>query len=173
MIDSNEIWKDIPNYEGIYQVSNFGNVCSLNYRHTKKKHILKKTITHDNYLCVNLSKNGKSKVLKIHQLVAMAFLNHKPCGMKLVIDHINDNKFDNRLENLQITSVRYNTCKKQEKYSSKYKGVSFRKSDKKWVARIFIDGKIIYLGAFVNEYDAHLAYQKKCNCLDSDKLFQI
>jgi TATA-box binding protein (TBP) (component of TFIID and TFIIIB) len=103
----------------------------------------------------------------------MAFLNHKPCGMKLVIDHINDNKFDNRLENLQITSVRYNTCKKQEKYSSKYKGVSFRKSDKKWVARIFIDGKIIYLGAFVNEYDAHLAYQKKCNCLDSDKLFQI
>src|SRR6056297_3432752 len=110
-----EIFKDIPNYEGLYQVSNLGIVKSRNrvvknrwefYVLKGKK--IKGSINSDGYIVVRLSKNKIEKDFKTHQLVAMAFLGHKPCGNKLVIDHINNKKSDNRLENLQITTQRHN-----------------------------------------------------------------
>lgn len=164
-----EIWKDIPNYEGLYQVSSLGNVRSLNrviYREGKFavplkgqeiKKVIKKT---KGYYCVDLYKNGKGKQFEVQQLVAMAFLGHKPCGHKLVVDHINDDKLDNRVENLQIVTIRYNACKTQGRYSSQYKGVSWCKSSNRWMARIEVNRKSKYLGLFIFEYDAHLAYQK-------------
>jgi hypothetical protein len=164
-----EIWKDVPNYEGLYQVSSIGNVKSLNrvvYRQGKFavplkgqeiKKVIKKT---KGYYCVDLYKNGKGKQFEVQQLVAMAFLGHKPCGHILVVDHINDIKTDNRVENLQIVPIRYNACKTQGRYSSKYKGVNWDKGSNKWVARIEINRKSKYLGSFTDEYQAHLAYQK-------------
>lgn len=164
-----EIWKDIPNYEGIYQVSNLGNVKSLSriIKHSKGGYKIKKEInmkTHiDIYGYVNLTlrKKGVRKSWRIHQLVAMAFLGHTPCGFKLVIDHINDVKTDNRVENLQIVTQRFNSHKTQGKYSSQYKGVHFKNENKKWRAAIVINSKLIHLGYFNSEHEAHLAYQNK------------
>jgi hypothetical protein len=155
----NEIWKDVPNYEGLYQVSNLGNIKSLNYNKTKKEKVLLPNKSTNEYLNVRLYNNNKSKVYSVHQLVAIAFLNHNICGHKLVIDHINDNKLDNRFENLQIITNRENVYKNQNKGTSKYKGVN--KSGNKWVARIRIKNERKYLGYFNCELAAHLAYQNK------------
>jgi hypothetical protein len=154
-----EIWKDIPDYEGLYQVSNIGRVR----RYVKSKKLYKLNIlTIDNrgYYHKGLCKNGSKKIFSVHQLVAKAFLNHKPNGMNLVIDHINDNKLDNRVENLQIVTQRFNARKTQGNYSSNYKGVYWNKNQKKWHSQIRINGEKKYLGRFENEYDAHLAYEK-------------
>jgi hypothetical protein len=153
-----EIWKDIPNYEGLYQVSNIGRVR----RYVKSKKIYKLSILTINqgYYRKALWKNNSQKLFFVHQLVAITFLNHRPNGMNLVIDHINDNKLDNRVENLQIVTQRYNVFKTQGNYSSQYKGVYWNKNEKKWKSRITINGKKKYLGRFENEYDAHLAYEK-------------
>jgi NUMOD4 motif/HNH endonuclease/AP2 domain len=164
-----EIWKDIPNYEGLYQVSNLGNVKSLpkewfSGNNTIRKHegkFLKFKSYNGNYCKVTLHKNAKRKIYKVHQLVAMAFLGHKPCGLKLVVDHINDIKTDNRLENLQIVTNRYNAYKTQGKHTSKYKGVSWNKVNKKWHSQISINNIKIHLGYFDCEFKAHLAYQNK------------
>lgn len=156
-----EIFKDIPSYEGLYQVSNLGNVKSLNYNKTKKEKILKSNKNSLGYKNVGLSKNGKVKSITVHQLVAMAFLNHNPCGFKLVIDHRNDNKLDNRLENLQVVTTRHNSHKTQGRYSSKYKGVHWHKHTKKWCCSIMINSNPTHLGYFNCELAAHLAYQNK------------
>ena len=162
----NEIFKDIPNYEGIYQVSNFGVVKSLG-RFSKfkdglrevKPRILKSYFAHF-YMRISLNKDGLSKKYSIHQLVAMAFLGHKPDGTtKIVVDHINNDKLDNRLDNLQLISHRKNVSK-DSKGSSKYVGVHYYKRDNKWVAYITKNWKRKHLGYFKNELEASNAYQE-------------
>jgi hypothetical protein len=162
-----EIFKDIPDYEGLYQVSNLGNVKSLSRHYLKKgkypsiskEKILKYNIMSSGYYSLSLYKEGKGKSIKIHQLVAMAFLNHKPNGYKIVVDHINNNKLDNRLENLQIISNRENASKNTKKKSSIYTGVFFRQPQKKFTALIRINNKLINLGSYSNELEAHETYQ--------------
>ena len=166
-----EIWKDIPNYEGYYQVSNLGNVKSLS-RIVKNGlgtitvcgKILKNLVnTTNGYLVVNSSKIGLVKTKQIHQLVAEAFLNHSQKGHKLVVNHKNFNRQDNRLENLEIITNRENTNKKHKKSKSKskYIGVTWHKRANKWTAQILYKRKNIHLGCFNNEIDAHNAYQNK------------
>lgn len=161
-----EIWKDIPNYEGYYQVSNLGNVKSLarfnNLGKRVKERVLKNLVnTTNGYLVVNLSKIGLVKTKQIHQLVAEAFLNHSKKGHKLVVNHKNFNRQDNRLENLEIITNRENTNKKHKKSKSKYIGVTWHKRVNKWTAQILYKRKNIHLGCFNNEIDAHNAYQNK------------
>ena len=90
----------------------------------------------------------------------MAFLNHEPCGMKIVVDHINYNIKDNRLVNLRLITNRENTSHRKKKGSSKYTGVCWHKQNLNWVAYIQVKGKNISLGSYKTEYEAHLAYQK-------------
>lgn len=146
-----EIWKDVVDYEGLYEVSDLGRVKSLK---CNRKKILKPSINARGYLQVNLG-----KTINIHKLVAMAFLNHIPCGMTLVVDHINNNKLDNRVDNLQIISQKENTLKSFRKKSSKYIGVCWDKKNYKWKSHITVNGKLKYLGRFINEFDASQAYQ--------------
>ena len=153
-----EIYKDIPNYEGHYQVSNLGNVKSIKF---KKERILKCSYTKTGYGFVNLCLNNKVTLRQVHQLVAMAFLNHKPNGHTLVVDHIDNNPLNNKLENLQVITQRQNSSKDKKGYSSKYVGVSWNKRSKKWMALLKLDGKLKSLGYFKDEYQAHLAYQKE------------
>lgn len=173
----NEIWKDIPNYEGLYQVSNLGRVKSLpkkwifnNGTLFNKDELITIGSKHKNgYLVIFLSKDKNKKFYKIHQLVAMAFLGHTPCGMLKVIDHINEIKTDNRLDNLQIISHRENVCRVREnRYTSKYKGVTLFKESNKWRAQITINNKVKHLGLYKEEIDAHNAYQNALKQLQND-----
>lgn len=165
-----EIWKDVINYEGLYQVSNLGNVKSLDRIVTKSNGVqmvlkgkeLKKSKQKTGYLKVNLYKNRIEKQFLAHQVVAIVFLNHVPNGTnEIVVDHINGIRHDNRLENLQLITNRENSSKdKIGKGSSPYIGVSFLKAKKKYESRIRYKGKLIHLGNYIDPYDAHLAYQK-------------
>ena len=155
-----EIFKDVPGYEGLYQVSNLGRVKSLKFN---KERILKTPPVGYGYCICNLFLEGNCKTFYVHILVAMAFLNHKPNGHKMVIDHINNVKTDNRLENLQLISNRQNTSKDRKGYSSQYVGVAWYEAKSKWISQIMINGKLKYLGLFTNEIEAAKAYQSKLN----------
>lgn len=130
-----EKWKDIVNYEGIYEVSNLGNIKSLSrtilrngkYPYLSKERILNKAIDANGYNVVSLYKNGKQKTCKVHQLVAQSFLNHFSLGYEVVVNHINFIKTDNKVENLEIVTARENSNLKHIKSSSKYVGVSWDK----------------------------------------------
>ena len=154
-----EIWKDIPGYEGIYMVSDRGRVRSLD-RIDCRGHRLKGTMRKPHlykhgYLALGL----KGKTSTVHQLVAIAFLNHIPCGHRLVVDHIDGNKLNNNLNNLQVITNRQNLSRKGG--SSKYVGVSWNTSSKRWLAYINIgNGKNKYIGTFEDEVSASEAYQK-------------
>lgn len=103
-----EEWKTIDDYPN-YQVSNMGNVKSLNYNHTGKEKILKQCKNSKGYLNVTLvNKDGKKNYL-VHRLVATAFiLNSKP-KFKKQIDHINTDRTDNRVENLRWVTALENS----------------------------------------------------------------
>lgn len=151
-----EEWKDIPGYEGYYQVSNLGRVKSKHKNWQEKKpFITRGYYYHSFYL------KGVQKKYKLSQLVAMAFLNHKPCGMKSIVDHINNNPLDDRLENLQIINCRLNVSKDRKNKTSKYTGVYFCKHKKQWRSDIRINNKSKYLGTFETEEEAHQAYINK------------
>ena len=167
----NEIWKDVVGYEGVYQVSNLGNVKSLP-RLVKRKHlvllkekILKPGTSSGGYFIVILRKEMNSKVKKIHQLVAITFLNHKVDKHKIVVDHINNNPQDNRVENLQLITARENCSKDRINTSSKYTGVTWDKSKNKWTSQIQINKKQLHLGRYKTELEAHQAYQNKLKTL--------
>jgi hypothetical protein len=169
----NEIFKAIPGYEGLYEVSNLGNVKSLpkqwlNYKNDICKigeKILTSRIEKSGYKYLGIKKDKVRKFYKVHQLVAMAFLGHTPCGHKIVVDHINGNKLDNRLENLQLISSRENCSKDKKNKTSKYTGVHWNKRLNKWIAQLDINKQKVYLGLFNCELKAHLSYQNKVKSL--------
>jgi hypothetical protein len=166
-----EIFKDIPGYEGIYQVSNMGNVKSLikNVKmpnggiRMQSEKILKHTKSKRGYYLVVLYKDAKPKGWAMHVLVAMAFLGHIPDGtQRIVLDHKDGNKLNNCADNIELVTNRQNVQRYwlTQKTSSKYIGVNWCKKSNKWQSQIYIDGKKKFLGYFADEHDAHLAYQK-------------
>lgn len=174
-----EIWKDIPNYEGYYQVSNLGQIKSLSRKlrfvsksdnesfRICKERLLKQTPTQNGYLAVSLNKHGVRELFKIHVLVAIGFLNHKPNGYKLIVDHIDNDKLNNNVNNLQLITQRENS-NRTPRGKSKYAGVTWRKNRSFWVSNIFVNGKKIYLGSFQTELEASEAYQNKIKQINCD-----
>lgn len=162
-----EIWKPIKGYEGIYEISNIGRVKSLRRivnngycDYFIEEKILKTSMNTDGYLKITLIKCKKRKTYKIHQLIAIAFLNHIPKGSTIVVDHIDNNKLNNNINNIQLITSRLNSSKDKKNFSSKYTGVFLCKHLKKWVSRIYIKGKRVYLGSYSNEIEASSAYQE-------------
>jgi hypothetical protein len=160
-----EIWKDIPGYEGVYQVSSFGRVKSLS-RYIKTRglqllpeRILKLCKNKYGYLKCVLQLNRKKKYIQVHQIVAMAFLGHVPCGFERVINHKNFIRDDNRLENLEVVTSRENTNLKHLPSSSEYTGVSWSNAHKKWISTIVFNKKIFFLGHFDSEIEASEYYE--------------
>lgn len=112
-----EIWKNIKDYEKLYQISNFGNVKSLSKFHKTNKNyssigylskekILKPQLNYYGYYVVNLSKNGKTKVIPIHKLVAMHFI--KNINNYKIINHKDGNKLNNNADNLEWCTSKHN-----------------------------------------------------------------
>jgi hypothetical protein len=151
---SEKNWKPIPGYESSYLVSDCGSVKSL-----IKNKLLSPRRSQNGYLSVLLYHSDKKpKTYNIHQLVMMAFVDFKPCGYDKIIDHINNIRQDNRIENLQIISPRQNVIRQKPK--SKL-GTTFCKESKKWMARITINRKSIYLGRFKTREEANEAYNNR------------
>lgn len=170
-----EIWKSVKGYNGFYEVSDLGRVKSISrvVKHSKggfkkvKEKILKQTKSSNGYLNVSLYDGKKRYTVFTHRLVAEYFLNHINGSYLLVVNHINFDKNDNRLCNLEVVSQRENANRKHLKSTSKYVGVSFYKSKNKWVSSIVINGKGVFIGYFEKELDAHKAYQKKLKQIQS------
>lgn len=156
----NEIWKDIPEYEGLYQASNFGRVKSLKRKGVLNDRILKSYDNGDGYFVVNLYLDKKPKHIKIHKLIALVFINNS-IDKGLVVDHIDNTKSNNMASNLQLISHRQNCSKDRKNGTSKYIGVYFNSHANKFHSRIQVDGKQINLGLFENEKDASDAYKNK------------
>jgi hypothetical protein len=152
-----EIWKPIKDYDN-YLVSNFGRVKSIKFN----KEVILKTAFRGEYLSTGLFKDGKKKTFSIHKLVAIAFLNHVPNGHKEVIDHLDRNKLNNSVTNLQIVTSRENSTRSKKKKTSSYTGVYWNKHDKKWISCINVNGKDKILGRFKLEDEilASELYQK-------------
>ena len=102
---NNEVWKDIKDYEGLYQISNYGRIKSLE-RKTKYKYIKEKiknlNSNRNGYLEVSLCKNGVKKPFMVHRLVAKHFLDS--FDEKLDVNHIDCNKKNNNIKNLEMTT---------------------------------------------------------------------
>jgi hypothetical protein len=149
-----EQWKDIPGYEGLYKISDTGRVKSLSkiidrkiYQKLSEEIIMKKGYgKNKDYETILLQYNGKFKIYGVHQVVAMAFLNHIPCGQKLVVNHKDNVKNNNYLYNIEIITTRKNSSIDKKNKSSSYTGVSWTEPYKKFVCYIRINKKVIFLG---------------------------
>lgn len=100
-MSTEEIWLPVRGYEGIYIVSNLGNIFSL-----RRNKILRGRKGHRGYKQVNLCKNGVLTTHRVHRLVATAFVPNP--NNYLELNHINENKLDNRVENLEWCDRSYN-----------------------------------------------------------------
>jgi hypothetical protein len=170
-----EVWKDIPGYEGMYQVSNLGRVYSMpkewiTFNGGKRNHngkMLHPQLKND-YYEVRLYNNLYYKTIKVHQLVAMAFLGHVRNGKQdLVVDHIDNNQINNELCNLQIISQRKNSSKDRINNSG-FTGV-YKLKHNKFRAQIKIEDKQIHLGYFKCALSASVAYYKKLKEIENGK----
>lgn len=108
----NEIWKPIPGYEGLYEVSNLGRVRSIKYFNPAnnkiyiRTRVLKPSKHENGYLRVGLCKNCKEKKFRIHRLVGMVFISNP--NNYLEINHIDGNKENNCVSNLEWCTREYN-----------------------------------------------------------------
>lgn len=157
-----EEYKDIKNYEGLYQVTSYGRVYSL-----ISKKFLKPQKEKEGYLRVNLYKNNKMKHYPIHRLVAQAFILN-PSKLPQ-INHISEDKTDNRVSNLEYCTAKYNV-----NYGTRTKrAVAKRLQNPNWMASIRKHLKAIHEkkskavlqltkeGIFVAEYPSAIEAEKQ------------
>ena len=167
-----EIWKDIKGYEGKYQISNLGNVRSLYDTNQFKKTFRIKKLSlgeRSGYKVIALTKNGKRKSFQVHRLVAEAFipnLQNKP-----FINHIDENRINNNVNNLEWCTQKENVLhskykmykpKKSKLPTSGEKYIIKRNRYNKIFYEIFIykNGKRTYLGRKNNLKEAILLRNK-------------
>lgn len=96
-----EQWEDIIGFEGLYKVSNLGNVMSI-----RRNKLLSKMIDNYGYHVVRLSNKGTFKTFKVHRLVAKVFLDNY--SENLQVNHKNEIKTDNQVSNLEMCDNKYN-----------------------------------------------------------------
>jgi hypothetical protein len=157
-----EVWKDVIDYEGIYQVSNLGRVKSLdrivwnkaNKSYSKITGIILKLDCANKYQQIHLTKNGKPSNFLVHRLVAKAFIDNPLNNPQ--VNHIDENKFNNRLSNLEWVSQSENIN------HGKRNEIVSKKLSKK-VKRIDKDGNYkIYQSALIAELDG---FSRFCICI--------
>lgn len=168
MKDLIEKIKPIQDYEGLYEISNYGYVISLAKQwvvgigiRRKEKTNLKAGLDGAGYNIVHLWKNGETKTIKISLLVYDHFGEGKRDGIRIVVDHIKE-RWNDRIDNLQLLTQRENTIKgyMNKKTSSKYMGVYWHKISRKWRAQIRIGKKREHLGLFNKEIKASNKYKE-------------
>ena len=133
-----ELWKDIQGYEGLYQISNLGNVKSLKWRRTNQTKNLCLKEHNKGYLQVELVKDNVTKMHLVHRLVAQNFLenpNNYEC-----VNHKDENKRNNTVQNLEWCTKAYNN-----QYSRKIHGFIKRKGKEthKSILQLDLENKVI------------------------------
>lgn len=137
-----EIWKDIEGYEGIYQVSNLGRVRSLDrivvrkngYQLPCKGQFVTAVSHKGGYIYVGLTKDGRKRNLKMHRLVAAAFIPNP--DQLPEVNHKDEDKTNNRTDNLEWCSRPYNL---------RWKDGHIRRAEKNWraVQQIDANGNVV------------------------------
>lgn len=166
-----EVWKDIPGFEGIYQVSSWGKVKSLDRFVNHKKNGVRlykssfiKIFYRGTYQFVCLHLNNLRYPFNVNVLVAICFLpDYDP---NKLVNHKDKNKDNNYYKNLEMVTARENVTFSIDKTttSSKYIGVRKRTCVVKGkvynyiVSDIYVNGKTKHLGSFKTEEEAHQAY---------------
>lgn len=140
-----EIWKKIKDFNGFYEVSNFGNIRN-------KEGNLEIKELKSGY-CMVYIKHEK-KCFPVHRLVAKEFI--ADFDNKKMVNHIDFNKKNNHLSNLEMVSNRENQCH-SVKAKNKLIGISYHIRLKKWTAQIMINGKLKYIGRYNNQQEAYQA----------------
>ena len=178
MNTENEIWKEVKDFEGYYEVSNLGKV-----RRCFAEKALKEQISNRGYCRVCLCRDNVKKSISVHKIVANAFIENPE--NKKTVNHINFDKSNNHVSNLEWMTIKENInhardngvykssdlrqryVKRKHKDNSKCTsnnvGISYRSKENyhRYVARIHYNGKRINLGSYKNELDAVNAYQQK------------
>ena len=134
------LWKEIPGYEGIYEISNTGVVRG-------RKGIRKILVSWDGYQYVKLCNRGHEKKFKVHRLVALAFLPN-PLGFP-EINHKDENKENNNVCNLEWCDRKYNNNYGKRNIVA---GISIRKANQRRVFRY--DKNLNFLDSFVSAKEA-------------------
>lgn len=152
-----ERWKAIKDYEENYLVSSFGNVINV-----KTGKLLKPAVHHKGYLLVQLCKEGIKKNMRIHRLVAIAFLSN-PENLPEV-DHKDTDRKNNKLENLRWVTGSENTRNREvcKKATSQYNGVRLHEKSGKWQVSVWFNRTTKHLGTFTDEILAAKAFNDFC-----------
>lgn len=153
----NEIWKDVAGYEGLYQVSNEGRVKSLartyigkgGGEYPIKERILKPITDSYGYLIVGLCTGGKQKMHKVHRLVCQAF--HENPDNKPQVNHVNEDKTDNRACNLE-----WCTCKENNNHGTHNERSAKNRS--KSVGQYTLDGDLVKAWQSTNEVERQTGF---------------
>lgn len=154
-----EIYKDVPGYEGVYKVSNYGNVQS---RKTKGKWKLIGKGKSKSYPTITLRDGVTIKTTKVHILVINLF-KEKIIG-KPFVNHIDNNCHNNHIDNLEWVDNRENMSHSwinTRRKTSKFIGVCWKKREQKWSSEIYVNKKRYFLGMFNSEFEASIAYRNK------------
>ena len=158
-----EIWKDVKGYEDIYKVSNLGRVKRLIGYQAKKERILTQINNGSDYMGVSLCKNGKAKKLYTHRIVAESFINNPKS--KDEVNHIDGNRQNNKLENLEWVT-------RSENHNHRYqvlkqKGVNFGKTgSKNWRSKPCL--KFDLNGKLLIRYPGVMEAMRKTNINESN-----
>lgn len=178
-----EVWRPVPGYKKYYQVSSFGRFKYLDrVYHSKvtkngkvtdqkrlKKGFIKSKSANARYEKVQLFNSVKTSEWNyIHRLVIEAFFG-VTTGRFFMCDHVDNDKSNNNITNLQVVTARYNAVKytRSMKSSSIYTGVYYRAKYKRYVALISIKGKRVYLKSSTDELVCHRAYQDALMSINS------
>lgn len=150
-----EIWKDIPGFEGMYQVSNLGQIKSIRFN---KEKILSLNLKPKGYYQIKLYNNDGRKWYQVHRLVCAGFIDSELLNSSSVVNHKNGIRNDNRLDNLEIISqidntidgiIRKNSCENEDYNSNNIRYIS----KSKWEVYY----KDIFIGIVKNTEQARVA----------------
>jgi hypothetical protein len=164
-----EIWKSVVNYKGYFEISNLGNVRSLEriiFRSNGttqrfKSKMLSVSISSNGYKSVTLCKNGISRMYNIHSLLMLSFFDENYIKNKKVVNHIDGNKLNNDFNNLEIVTSsdnNYHAIYNKLRDARKRKNTKLSYEQIKEIQDLFDSGNYGFLKDLSKKYNVSISY---------------